>query len=312
MKEIYAQLKYYWLHQVKWPYIISLWAFLAIAIYFNYQYDFENSILRVRMHTPSYPVLVAAYYLIPYLYAFIMYAVFYNSWHIFKQKEFWIPVLVGIAALTLNEVFYWHYQWIENNITVHEDMQFTANCMAYFVGAFLYCLPPFIYWLYYDKKTTGLYGFSTKRFKVKPYVIMLGCMLPLLIAASFTDGFKSCYPFYTETGFSAVNGLPQWVSVALFEFCYGLNFVAVEFVFRGFMVMALIEVMGADSILPMATLYCVYHFGKPAGECIGAFFGATILGVIAYNSRSIYGGIMIHIGIAFMMELLAFLQKCNF
>lgn len=86
----------------------------------------------------------------------------------------------------------------------------------------------------------------------------------------------------------------------------------VEFLFRGFMVIALIDVLGIDSILPMATLYCVYHFGKPMGEAISAFFGATILGVLAYNSRSIYGSILIHIGVAFMMELLAFLQKCDF
>src|ERR1700749_880438 len=125
MKEIYGQLKYYWIHHVKMAYVLSLWAFLAVAIYFNYQFDFENSILRVRIHTASYPILVAVYYLIPYLYAFILYAVFYNAWHIFKQRKFWIPVLVGIAALTLNEVFYWHYEWIENNITVHENMQFT-------------------------------------------------------------------------------------------------------------------------------------------------------------------------------------------
>lgn len=78
------------------------------------------------------------------------------------------------------------------------------------------------------------------------------------------------------------------------------------------MVIALIDVLGADSILPMATVYCVYHFGKPCGESIGAFLGGTILGVIAYNFRSIYGGIFVHLGIALLMELLAFLQKCNF
>ena len=183
MKEIYLQLKHYWIHNIKIAYLISIVTFLAIAIYFNYQFDFENSILRIRTRTLSYPFLVAAYYLIPYLYAFVMYALFYDAWRIFKQWKFWIPVLVSIVALTLNEAFYWHYQWIQNNITIHEDMQFTSDCMAYLVGAILYFLPPFMYWFYCDRKAVKLYGFSTKHFKVKPYLIMLACMLPLLIVS---------------------------------------------------------------------------------------------------------------------------------
>jgi hypothetical protein len=312
MKEIYSQLKHYWIHDIKIAYLVSLWVFLAVAIYFNYQFDFENSILRIRSRTGSYAFLVIVYYSVPYLYAFAMYALFYNAWHIFKLWKFWLTVVTAIAGLTLNEAFYWHFQWIQNNMKVFEDRQFSSNCLSYFLGAFLYALPPCIYWFYIDRKKTPLYGFSKKHFKAKPYLIMIGCMFPLLVAASFTDDFKNFYPLYTDWGFSSINHLPQWISVVLFEFCYGLNFVGIEFIFRGFMVMALIDIIGVDGVLPMATVYCVYHFGKPMGECISAFFGGTILGVIAYNSRSIYGGIFIHIGIAFMMELLAFLQKCTF
>jgi hypothetical protein len=106
MKEIYAQLKYYWIYNVKGYYLASLGAFLAIAIYFNYQFDFENSVLRVRERTENYTFFVIAYYSIPYLYAFVMYALFYNAWHIFRQWKFWLPVLTAIASLTLDESFY--------------------------------------------------------------------------------------------------------------------------------------------------------------------------------------------------------------
>jgi hypothetical protein len=312
MREIYYQLKDYYLRQVRMAYVISLWIFLAVAIYFNYQYDFENSILRTQNRAGIYPLLVFAYYSIPYVYAFITYAWFYNAWYIFKLRKFWMPVLVGLAALTLNESFYWHLQWIETHINGSADMNFTYACVQNFASFFLYLLPPLAHWLYFDRKKMPLYGFASKRFKAKPYLLMLCCMFPLLLAASFTNDFKETYPLFNDWGFSLVNQLPNWISVVIFEFCYGLNFVMIEFLFRGFMVLAFIEILGMDSILPMATVYCVYHFGKPMGEAISAFFGATILGVVAYNSRSIYGGILIHIGIAFLMELLAFLQKCNF
>src|ERR1700757_5531738 len=101
MKDIYSQLKHFWIHDVKIAYLISLWAFLAVAVYFNYQYDFENSILRVQNRHTDYCFLAAAYYGIPYLYAFLLYAFFYKAWHIFTQRKFWIPVLTGIIALPL-------------------------------------------------------------------------------------------------------------------------------------------------------------------------------------------------------------------
>jgi membrane protease YdiL (CAAX protease family) len=59
----------------------------------------------------------------------------------------------------------------------------------------------------------------------------------------------------------------------------------------------------------MVGLYVALHFGKPAGETIGSFFGGYILGVLAYKSKNIWGGIIAHMGIAWLMELFAYLQK---
>jgi hypothetical protein len=39
------------------------------------------------------------------------------------------------------------------------------------------------------------------------------------------------------------------------------------------------------------------------GECISSFFGGLILGVVIYHTRTIFGGLMVHLGIAWMMEL---------
>ena len=50
------------------------------------------------------------------------------------------------------------------------------------------------------------------------------------------------------------------------------------------------------------------HFGKPLGECISSVFGGYILGVIALYSRNIWGGVVLHMGVAALMELAAFSQ----
>jgi hypothetical protein len=58
----------------------------------------------------------------------------------------------------------------------------------------------------------------------------------------------------------------------------------------------------------MISVYCFLHFGKPMGEAISSIFGGYILGVIAYNTKSISGGIIVHMGVAWMMDFFAYLQ----
>ena len=58
----------------------------------------------------------------------------------------------------------------------------------------------------------------------------------------------------------------------------------------------------------MTAVYVFIHFGKPLGETIGSALGGYILGVIALYSRNIWGGIFIHMGIAFLMEMTAMIQ----
>jgi membrane protease YdiL (CAAX protease family) len=95
---------------------------------------------------------------------------------------------------------------------------------------------------------------------------------------------------------------PAWPWQLLFELSYGLDFVSIELLFRGFLVIGLARWLGADVLLPMAVFYCTIHFGKPLGECIFSFFGGLALGMIALRTRSIMGGLMVHLGLAWMME----------
>jgi membrane protease YdiL (CAAX protease family) len=74
------------------------------------------------------------------------------------------------------------------------------------------------------------------------------------------------------------------------------------------LVIGIVSIIGREAILPMALLYVVIHFGKPLTETISSFFGGYILGVFAYKYKNIMGGIIIHIALAWMMELAAIIQ----
>ena len=95
----------------------------------------------------------------------------------------------------------------------------------------------------------------------------------------------------------------QWWHKLLFELSYGTDFITIEFFFRGFLVLAFVKWAGKEAILPMACFYCSIHFGKPIGECISSYFGGLLLGIVVYNTRSVFGGLMVHLGIAWMMEV---------
>lgn len=137
----------------------------------------------------------------------------------------------------------------------------------------------------------------------KPYWLMLLIMLPLIAAASTQPDFLAVYPklkvmaaVYEEPGM-------RWWHKLFFELSYGSDFITIELFFRGFLILAFIKWAGKDAILPMACFYCTIHFGKPLGECISSYFGGMILGVVVYHSRSILGGLIVHLGIAWLMEL---------
>lgn len=168
--------------------------------------------------------------------------------------------------------------------------------------------PLFLFYLYYEKQKSSFYGFTSANINLKPYWILLLLMMPLVFAASFDESFQNQYPSLKDNTAAAYLGWPNWVTFLIFELAYGFDFVSVELMFRGFIVIGMVKVLGRGAILPMVVTYAFYHYGKPPGEAISSIFGGYILGVIAYETRSILGGIIVHIGVAWMMEFFAFLQ----
>ncbi len=130
------------------------------------------------------------------------------------------------------------------------------------------------------------------------YVGLYLLILPAVIIASKTDSFSHTYPFYRLANRSTFD-LMAW------EAMYALQFLSLEFFFRGFMLKGLKPALGSHAIFVMIVPYCMIHFGKPVPETIGAIFAGIILGTLAMRTKSIWGGVMIHVGVALTMDLLA-------
>ena len=134
------------------------------------------------------------------------------------------------------------------------------------------------------------------------YAVMFGLVLPAVLIASRTSSFRQTYPFYRIANRSHAD-LVMW------EALYAVQFLALEFFFRGFILQGLRRALGANAIFVMLVPYCMIHYGKPLPETLGAIGAGLILGTLAMRTRSIWGGVLIHVGVATTMDVLA-LRGC--
>ena len=134
------------------------------------------------------------------------------------------------------------------------------------------------------------------------YLTLFVLILPAVIAASTTASFRHTYPFYRMANRSHFD-LWTW------EAFYAAQFLSLEIFFRGFLLQGLRRAVGANAIFVMIVPYCMIHYGKPLPETLGAIFAGVILGTLAMRTRSIWGGVLIHVGVALTMDVLA-LRGC--
>ena len=173
----------------------------------------------------------------------------------------------------------------------------------------IFVLPVFVILrLLVDKNVKGLYGLCSGNHHVKAYMYLYAVILPVLAVVSFTPDFLSYYPMYKPWTCGNVFDRPVWLNTVIFETVYMSDFLMVELIFRGVLVIGMASVLGRAAVLPMTVAYVALHFGKPVMETVSAFFGGYFLGALAFQTRHIWGGVIIHMGIALVIELLRFFQ----
>lgn len=275
--------------------------FLFIFITFNYALDFEDSYLD---NLPDLSRLTAYFcwhafaYFTPVVLLFLM-----KRHSALLSKDFYLRASLALFLISLDRALPYAHKLIAQ--TAHPMSQYWWIKIAHNIsGVILRVIPLMVFYTIADRSAGHLYGLKPHRFHVKPYFIMLLIMLPVLVFASTMPGFQAQYPMYEKTAASAHWNIPEWTTVIIYELAYALNFVGVEFFYRGFLVLGMMHLLGRSSVLVMSVLYCFLHFGKPMPEAISSVFGGYILGVISMETKSIWGGVIVHIGIAWMMEVL--------
>jgi hypothetical protein len=268
----------------------------ALMIYLNFHYaidlkidEFDSVVIQFFWR---YLIFLIAFAL-PYFFYFLFERKNYFKsplilWLIFLSPAIFSWKMVMNTKVHLSNNIYWDYYW--NQVT-YWPIRLIVLCFILFI----------IWRILYSKES--FFGLTVKHFNWKPYLIMLLIMVPLIAAASTQPDFLSMYPKLKDVDTALYDVKNKWFYHLLHELSYGSDFISVELFFRGFLILAFVKIVGKDAILPMACFYCTIHFGKPLGECISSYYGGMILGIVVYNTRSIIGGLMVHLGIAWLMEL---------
>jgi hypothetical protein len=235
-------------------------------------------------------------------------------WYVVFAAAFIIPYFITALKRKVNYFFHFQFTLLLLIAPLIFSWKITANVSFPFSDVLTDYWRQVIYWpvlsliissiLYFNfklyNKNEPFYGLAAGKTNLKPYFLIFLCMLPLVALAATQNDFQSVYPKLKSLDDNIAS--ISWWKILLYELSYGTDFLTIELFFRGFLVLAFAKWAGKDAILPMACFYCTIHFGKPLAECISSYFGGLLLGVIVYNTRSIWGGLLVHLGIAWLME----------
>lgn len=295
MKEIIGFIRAY-AREVNKPVLLACTLFTAVFVWLNYGENLEYRLVHVQgLPFPSISgrfLIFLVAFIVPYVLLLIA-----RRKAILPDRNFTIcllaaPLIFALKAgmdttMLLSPDIHWNNYW--NDILYWPPRLVMMLLLLAFIRRF-FC------------PDDSFYGLLPKKMNWYPYVLMLLIMVPLIAIASTQADFLVTYPKMKEVLPLPDTARPDWWYQLLFELSYGSDFFSIEIFFRGFLVIGLMKWVGKDAILPMACFYCTIHFGKPLGECISSYFGGLLLGIVSYHTRSIYGGLVVHLGIAWMME----------
>lgn len=195
-------------------------------------------------------------------------------------------------------------EWFEQQVHGDRSRLFLL-CGWALSCVFLYFIIPALVVRYGFRESLADYGLGLKGAfgHLKIYILLFLIVLPLVIGVSFSERFQRQYPFYQTYGSGIPPGFVYW------EMAYAVQFFALEFFFRGFMLHGLKRRFGFYAIFVTMVPYCMIHFGKPFPETIGAIVAGFALGVLSLRTGAIWLGFLIHVSVALSMDVLALWQK---
>ena len=195
-----------------------------------------------------------------------------------------------------------NYPELAENLFSDANLHLSYLLFWAFGQTILYLAIPVIQIVWFFRKPLSDYGLKLRGVTHlwKLYLAMLAVMVPIVLIVSRSESFQATYPFYRVT-----ENEPLWPRFWIWEAAYFLQFIGLEFFFRGYLLHGIKRRFGAYAILVMMVPYCMIHFGKPMPETFAAIVAGIVLGFMSLKTRSIWLGAVLHISVALTMDFCA-------
>jgi hypothetical protein len=280
---------------------------IACSIFFIYTTDIEKDISKGYLPTSNKYINNLLLYAGMYFIIAVPVLILQKKYKEISKRNFYLKGIFLITVISIANIFSWRDVLDLPDFNLEERRLIFRTlwraCNIVFVLPMLLLLRFFV-----DRQQKGLYGLCRGNHHIKAYLWLFVIILPILIFISFTPGFLSYYPMGKSWEYEGLFGNPAWINTLIYETIYMSDFVMVELIFRGALVIGMGMIMGRSAVLPMVAVYVTIHFGKPVMETISAIFGGYFLGALAFQSKHIWGGVIIHMGIAFSIEIIRIIQ----
>ncbi len=288
-----------------WQKYLAIGIFLAISLFVNYRFEFETRFVNTT-HFGDRFVRYILFYGFAYLTALALLRLTSSSWKNWRLPGFWWLLAAGVVIIAFSGSARGTYelarQWFGS-----ANYLYQGRVMAELRGMLTTLLPLWLLWWTVRKHYDSFFGLTTNNLIIRPYLWLLAAMLPPIAVAATSPAFLQTYPMCRLYGAADYWQVPKGWLAAVYELAYASGFLSTELFFRGFLVIGLVRFLGKDTVLPMVCMYAFLHFEKPLGEAIGSIFGGYLLGIFAYYSGNIWGGVILHVGVAMLMEGAAWL-----
>jgi membrane protease YdiL (CAAX protease family) len=225
-----------------------------------------------------------------------------------------VTVMLGCIQMGVNDadIRGWAAQSLLTGLDLDEGLSEAAHAnrlgfmsnLSWAGGTVLcYLVVPAFFVRVVFRRSLREFGWTTEGFSrhIGLYALLFAPVGILVVLMSAEAGFQRTYPFYHEP--------ESWLALLVWELAYGLQFLALEFFFRGFMLHGLKHRYGHGALWVMLIPYVMIHFTKPPLEAAGAVIAGTVLGVLSLRTRSILGGVAIHAAVAWLMDLCSLWQR---
>ncbi|MEX1140163.1 MAG: CPBP family intramembrane glutamic endopeptidase [Bacteroidota bacterium] len=184
----------------------------------------------------------------------------------------------------------WYFEVLRDWFVLAGNPELTAALYVFFASLVLFGVVPLLIIRFVFKEPLSSYGLQMgdSRFGWKAVAILGPLFVLSAYPSSFMPEFLTEYPLYPGAGATAGAFITHAFSYLFFHIGW-------EIYFRGFMQFGLRSSFGDwNSILLQVMASCLVHIGKPAAETYSSILGGLVWGILAFRSRSIIYGLVIH------------------